>query len=69
MKTTLSVPSLLLLGGRVANGQDGMYVDDECRCDDPFGLYWCYVHGHWANHDGKCSGRCFTQEPAEEPEQ
>lgn len=41
------------------NGQDGIYAKDECRCDDPFGLFWCHVHNHLANHDGRCLGRCY----------
>lgn len=45
----------------MANGQDGIYAEDECRCDDPVGLYWCYLHNHYANHDNNCKGRCYTR--------
>jgi hypothetical protein len=54
----------------MANGQDSIYTGDECRCDDPVGLYWCRVHEHYANHDLNCRGRCYQRDRwASEPEE
>ena len=38
----------------MAGGQN-----DECLCSDPAEEYECRKHGHRANHDGACRGRCF----------
>lgn len=32
----------------MSNGQDGIYTEDECRCDDPLQLFFCYLHNHYA---------------------
>lgn len=34
---------------------------EECACDDPMGLAVCETHGHLADYDGKCRGRCYVR--------